>query len=197
MKDAFDEFYTDVVKIKRKMKTGTSPAGEAIYEYVVVNDSFRCDIQPGQAKLENTPSGTVVINSKELMAPATAEIYEKDIIVETVQRTAIDFMKVPAMPGPYTIRATKANFIEDQGAFDATDPANLVPLTLIIDGDPTAGEYKVSNTGLYTFSESDAGKKYAARYTYTFNEESIVQAFDRLKVIDHIEAKMTSFGGKA
>ena len=71
---------------------------------------------------------------------------------------------VPAS-GAYTIQAVVPNggqFVEDAGVMGEDGTAYIK-----VASNPTAGQYTVSNTGLYTFHESAKGKTVFPSFTYT------------------------------
>lgn len=71
---------------------------------------------------------------------------------------------VPAS-GTYTVQVTAPNggqFVEDAGVMGQDGMAYIK-----VAGNPTAGQYTVSNTGLYTFHESAKGKTVFPSFTYT------------------------------
>ena len=67
--------------------------------------------------------------------------------------------------GAYTIQATAPNggrFVEDAGVMGSDGTAYIK-----VASNPTAGQYMVSATGLYTFAEADKGKTVYPSFTYT------------------------------
>lgn len=73
--------------------------------------------------------------------------------------------KVPTS-GAYTVQANAWSgriFAEDAGVMDEDGTAYIK----VASGNPAAGQYTVSNTGLYTFHESAKGKTVFISFTYT------------------------------
>ena len=71
---------------------------------------------------------------------------------------------IPAS-GAYTVQATAPNggtFVEDAGVMGQDGTAYIK-----VASNPTAGQYMVSATGLYTFNEVDKGKTVYPSFTYT------------------------------
>lgn len=67
--------------------------------------------------------------------------------------------------GAYTVQAAAPNggtFVEDAGVMGEDGTAYIK-----VASNPTAGQYTVSNTGLYTFHESAKGKTVFPSFTYT------------------------------
>nr|DAJ29476.1 MAG TPA: hypothetical protein [Caudoviricetes sp.] len=67
--------------------------------------------------------------------------------------------------GAYTVQATAPNggrFVEDAGVMGSDGTAYIK-----VASNPTAGQYMVSATGLYTFAEADKGKTVYPSFTYT------------------------------
>ena len=67
--------------------------------------------------------------------------------------------------GAYTVQATAPNsgrFVEDAGVMGQDGTAYIK-----VASNPTAGQYMVSATGLYTFNESEKGKTVYPSFTYT------------------------------
>lgn len=70
---------------------------------------------------------------------------------------------IPATPGPYTVTvANAANFVQDLGVNFASSGAPLKQVA----SSPAAGQYSVSNAGVYTFAAADEGEGVLITYLW-------------------------------
>jgi hypothetical protein len=87
---------------------------------------------------------------------------------------------------PYTYTVVNSPFLSNLGVVYSSGPHTGTPLTLVMSGTPTLGQYKYSvtnNIATYTFSSADAGTSVSIAYSWRSNPLGIT---DKLRIFIRI-----------
>lgn len=122
---------------------------------------FPLAVARGKSKIEGK------IGTANIDAMAFNEVYfgQTGGVSAGTRRQAInEVAAIPVTPGPYTVTAANdgVDFYLDLGV---TDVLTGQPYKQVSAG-PTAGQYSVSNVGVYTFAAADQGKGILLNYLY-------------------------------